>query len=237
MKDYSSYIRNKSVIFVGACPCLIGRSMGEFIDSFDVIVRSGHAWTFSSDEYKKDYGTKCHVLYANRQYYKEMKPLPVDSMMKRGIDWMCLKTCTESDIQEYSKLVYTRTISSIIQEVNRLVTGASMGSYILYDLLLCAPSKLHVTGIDFFASKKPVFEHDNYKEYLEGYLPDKIRQVGNRINIGKIQDGHNFYGNAKFFNVLLDRFPNLQTDIFIKVLLKDILVGKVKQGDIIWNQE
>ena len=233
--NYSRYISNKRVVFVGACPNLKGKGLGNKIDSYDVVIRSNHSWSFGSEDYKKDYGTKCDVLYINRQYYREMSPFPIEIMKKRGIKWLCMKGYSPSDYMIFSKYFFVRHIKEIINIVNKEVKGATMGSYILSDLLSCEPKEIYFTGIDFFASKSPKFVHNNYREYIEGYLPHKIVKQGNRINANKIEDGHNFNDNARFFKKLFNENKHLKTDNFIMEVLNNIVTGKIKQGQITWT--
>lgn len=232
---FEEYIKNKTIAFVGACPNLIGRGFGSFIDSFDVIVKSGHSWSFDSSEYKKDYGSRCDVIYVNRQYYREMKPFPIQEMKNKKVQWVCLKGSNDQDLIEFNKLISARKLKETLTEVNRELKSASMGNFIIWDILKCIPSQVYLTGLDFFASKNPKFVHNNYQEYLEGYLPDKIRKQGNVINIGKNEDGHDFLGNAKWFYNLFLTHKNLKTEDFILDLLYEIVSGKVKQGDVKWR--
>lgn len=233
--DYKKFIKGKSVVYVGACPNLIGKNFGKVIDSYDIVIKSNHSWSFNSKEYVKDYGERCNVVYINKQYYREMNPFPIKIMQERGVKWLCLKGCSKEYKIRYQHYVNVRTIQHVFRDVQSYVKSATMGAYTIYDLLSFKPKKLFVTGIDFFASKKPRFEHNNYQEYLTGYLPDKIRRQGNVINAGKNEDGHNFYENAKFFFNLFRKYENLKTNDFILNLLDSIIKGRTKQGDIKWN--
>ena len=232
---FINFIQGKKVIFVGACPNLIGKNQGKFIDSFDVVVKSGHSWSFTKEEYTKDYGSRCDMVYCNRQYYREMKPFPIEDMKNRGVKFLGLKGSSPEDFINFNKVIPTRLLKEVYEYVNKSLKSASMGNYIIYDLLMQKPKELYLTGLDFFASKKSEFEHDNYQEYLDGYLPDKIRKQGNIINVGKKADGHDFLGNAKFFYNLFLTSPELKTDNYIYELLENIVSEKVKQGDIRWT--
>lgn len=236
MEDkYTNFIKDKDVVFVGACPNLVGKNYGRNIDTYDIVVKSNHSWTFNNPVYNRDYGSHCDVVYINRQYYREMKPFPVREMKERGIKWLCMKGCSEEDKQVYEKSVNVRTIKHVFNEVQAEVKSANMGAFTVFDLLQHSPRNLYITGIDFFASKKPEFQHNNYQEYLDCYLPNKIREQGNKINKGKKIDGHDFIGNAKYFFNLFKKHPNLKTDDFILDLLYSIINGHIKQGEINWN--
>jgi hypothetical protein len=95
--------------------------------------------------------------------------------------------------------------------------------------LIHNPKEFYLTGVDFFLSKKAVFEHDNYQEYYEGYLPNKIRIQGNKINKGKLEDGHSMIENTKFIKELYDNHSNFRMPGFIERLLIGICEGRFKQ--------
>lgn len=229
MTTYQDYIKNKRVIFVGAAPIMIGIGEGPKIDSYDVVVRTnGSIWLIHQKDFQVDYGKRCDVLYTNNQFYREMRPLPVREFRQHGLKFLRMKTCRPSDFREYNHHVGTEIIRDAIHEVDKKISGATMGMYLIQDILNCNPESLMVTGIDFFISKKKVFEHDNYREYYPGYLPDKIREQGNRINAGKVEDGHNLHDANK---IMFDLFKQgaIQFPQYIADLLKDIIDGNIKQ--------
>lgn len=230
--SYGNFINGKSVIFVGACPNLLGKHMREFIHSYDVIVRTNNAFPVNK-LYQRDYGSRCDVLYINRQFYREMRPLNYDVYSKMKLKWICAKGIRRKDINRAPDSLGIRTLEKIIEKILPVNPTASMGSIIFTDILNFNPRELFITGIDFFASRKPKFEYDVYGEYLPDYLPPKIRAQGNKINMGKIEDSHNFLENAKYVHGLFNSYKNiLKTDDYTRKLLSDILDGKVKQGDI-----
>ena len=222
--SYKDFIKNKRVVFVGACPNIQGLNGGDFIDNFDVVVRTNGSIFLKDDkEFQKDYGKRCDVLYTNHQFYREMRPLPVALWAKNGLQYMCMKVCSNIDLREYNNYLGARVITDTMRKVNRRVHGAVMGAYIFKDIIDCKPKQLHVTGIDFFLSKKSVFEHNNYQEYIAGYLPDKIRIQGNRINAGKTEDGHSMYENTKYIHKLW-----LNGKITMPIAIENIMIGIVE---------
>ena len=64
MDDFKNYIKNKSLIIVGPSPSLIGKKLGNFIDSFDVIFRIKKSFPVPK-EYEVDLGTKTDVLISH----------------------------------------------------------------------------------------------------------------------------------------------------------------------------
>jgi len=227
---YNDYIKDKMVCFVGASPILKDLGLGGYIDSYDVVIRTnGSIFLIEDKEFIKDYGKKIDVLYTNNQFYREMSPLPIDDYVKKGVKFLRMKTCKLKDHNFFNTKLNCRTIVETMNYVNKFNASSTMGAYIFTDILKYNPKELYVTGIDFFASKKKVFEHDNYNEYYPGYLPDKIRLQGNIINKGKTEDGHNFKGNAGYIYHLWKQHDNMKFPPYIQEILEGIIDGEVEQ--------
>ncbi len=234
-KEFKKYIREKRVVFVGACPNLLGRGMGEKIDSYDIVVRSNNFWKPIQKAWIKDYGQRCDVVYVNVQYVKKMRPFPIAEMKERGLSWVIFKGLNINKLAEYNTIINARTYNHVISRVSQKILSATAGLYLAFDILENNPAEFYYTGVDFFASRKPKFEFDNYQEYLPGYLPDKIRAQGNIINIGKMVDSHDFLGNAQIFFDLFNTYKNFKTDDFIFELLYRIVKKEINQGEITWQ--
>lgn len=204
---------------MGACPNLIGKRLGEEIDSYDVVVKTNGSVFFRDQEYFSDYGSRVDVLYTNNQFFREMRPFNIAFLQWVGVKFIRMKTGNPAEFHP----IPAQLISDSIKTVNRTVIAAVMGAYIVHDIISHNPKSLHLTGIDFFDSKKPVFEVDNYREYIDGYLPDKIRKQGNEINVGKTQDGHDQYSSTKFIHDLMVEtgkitMPDFIFDVMCKIL-------------------
>ena len=223
-------MKGKRVIFVGACPNLRGVGLGKFIDDFDIVVKTNGSVFFNSDRYKYDYGSRIDCLYTNNQFYRNMFPFDQKLFKSRGIKQIRMKACTGKNLSYLSKSFDVKVITDTMKEVNKVLHSATMGAYIYTDILKQEPKEFFLIGVDFFASKKRVFEHDNYQEYLDGYLPDKIRNEGNKINVGKKEDGHNFYDNAKYIYDLYKSHDNFKMMVKTRELLEGIVDGRIEQN-------
>jgi hypothetical protein len=107
-----------------------------------------------------------------------------------------------------------------------------MGNFLWQDILDCKPEVLFIAGVDFFASKKKVFDiGDGYSEYVPGYLTPKIIKEADRVNIGKTEDSHNFLINARYTDFLRREYKNFCMSKTTHDLLDNILVGKATQRD------
>lgn len=229
---YKRLIEGKRVCFVGACPNLVGTGYGEIIDSYDTVIRSNNSIALiESESFQRDYGVKCDVLYINRQYYRETRPLPIIEYKKKGVKYLCVKGIAGRDERKWSFDMNIRKLNRVISDICEVLPSATMGSILATDILRLRPKEFHMCGVDFFASRKKVFEHDVYREYLPGYLTDKIREQGNRINVGKTRDAHGFYENADYLKQLYDKYPAFTLPDYLEELLNKIVNREIDQGD------
>lgn len=233
---FKRLIKGKRVVFVGACPNIKNKKLGDFIDSFDTVVRTNGSITLiENSAFQRDYGARIDILYTNNQFYREMRPLPLNEYRKKGVQVMCMKRIMKRDELYYPKVMPYRMLHEVIKAVARDLPTATMGAFIYTDILAKGPKEFHLMGVDFFASRKPKFEHDCYKEYVDGYLPDKIRAQGNRINVGKNEDAHDFIGNAKYQWDLYQKYKGIFTmPQQSEDLLRGIVEGRIKQGTVKW---
>jgi|GEM_PF-2121361 len=230
--NYYDYIKDKRVIFVGGCHNLIGSYLNDFIDDYDIVVRSnGSIFLLDDDKYKIDYGTKCDVLYTNNQFYREMHPFNINDFKNKGVKYLRMKTCSKDYLKKLNNDINSNILTDTMRKVNKKTYGPVMGAYIFTDILDCKPEELFVTGIDFFISKYKNFKCDRYEEYFPGYLPDKIRKQGNEINIDKKEDGHNYITNTKYIQELYETHENMLMPSFIEDIMYEITSGKLRQKD------
>ena len=226
--NYKNYIKGKRVCFVGGCPNIQGMGTGVDIDNYDVVVKTNGSLYLKGDEYYRDYGKRIDVLYTNNQFYREMSPDIVDM---KNVKYLRMKTCSHNDLVMYNKEIPAERITEAITKVDKNIHGALMGCYIFQDILNQNPAELHITGMDFFISKNAAFKHDNYQEYIKGYLPDKIRNQGNKINIGKTKDGHNMLHNTMYMYNLYKESGKITMPDFIEEIMYGIVEGRLKQHD------
>ena len=60
---FRKFLLGKSVAILGPAPYLKGKAMGEFIDSFDVVIRINHVYVKNLE---KCYGSRTDVIFHNR---------------------------------------------------------------------------------------------------------------------------------------------------------------------------
>lgn len=228
--DFKKYIEGKRVAFIGPAPNLIGKRMGPFFDSFDVCVRTNHSIELIKDkDFQKDYGSKCHVLYTNSQYYREMHPFPVNSWIRYGLEWMCMKQAKGKERQRLRKFIRVRRVTETIDMYKKRLPSVLMGVILMSEIAECRPDYFYVDGIDFNWSRPSVWkDEDNYPEYVNGYLPEAIIEKARIINAGKIADGHDPIANTKEIYSLW-KGKRLYFPEHLSKLLCDIVEGKCKK--------
>ena len=227
MEKYHSFLTGKKIIFVGPCPNIKGSGMGTKIDEYDVVVRTNNAFPVPVN-LQADYGLRCDVLYTNCQYYRTQHPLPIKKLSQLGLKFLCMKSVLINEKRNYQRFVGVRRIPS---GLCRSVNGALMGVLALADMLIGKPNSIHLTAIDFYASKLPVFKPGDYREYYEGYLPENIIQEANINNIGK-RDGHNQVSNTKYIYGLWKKgLVTMDREI------EDLMITIVKSGNEIRGRD
>lgn len=182
------YCHNKRVLIVGNAVSLFNKPYGEFIDSFDVVVRMGKG--FPHPEFKENLGSKTDVwvlsnLRAN--HYIDFKDTPY-------------KVLNISQISVYDKNRTTTTISKFfyakdfevykdyflmgnIEDTRRLIKAAygninideraSQGALTLayFTNIIRSYKELHVIGFDFFEGKIQYELQGEINEVSSFHLP------------------------------------------------------------------
>ena len=222
-KRYQEYLEGKRVIFVGPAPNMIGKELGEWIDSFDVTVRSnGAIFLLDNKDYRKDYGSKCNILYTNQQFAREVKAFNIDDwIMNWKLDFICNKSYKERHNTLYGDKVGIIGLEQVGREVATKVKGALMGPIVLTHLLSYNPADIWFTGFDFYVSKPDVFQPGQYKEYFPGYLPEVITKKADIDNIG-ILDRHDQYTNTRYIYNLMQT-GKVHTNPFIKEAMQKVM--------------
>lgn len=217
-KDYFNYITGKRIIFVGPAPNMIGRKLGEWIDSFDVIIRTNHFPVLMKENKSLaiDYGKKCHVLYTNMQYYHRMRPYPLEEYKNIGIKWLCMRQCKDVDYRFLHRNIKIRVIWKSDKQVKKFLKVPLMGNVIIYDVSECIPAELVVVGIDFYKSAG-----ENYSAYVPGYILKPIQKENEKLKLGQ-GVGHDPVDNARYTADMYDRgmitMPNFIVENMREVL-------------------
>ena len=182
------YCQGKKVLVVGNSVSLFNKSYGEFIDSFDVVVRMGKGYPWP--EFKEHLGTKTDVwvlsiLRAN--HYKEFKGTPYQilniSQMsiydKEKSTTSVSKHFYEDDFELYNDYFLMGNISQTRSLIKRaygkvdINDRASQGTLTLayFTNIIKSYKELHVIGFDFFEGRVQYELNGEINEVSSFHLP------------------------------------------------------------------
>jgi len=221
--EYENFLRGKSVVLVGPASSMIGRNLGEYIDSFDIVIRTNNMINtlMNDNEASKDYGKRTDILYVNVTYERDMLDVwKVEEWKKRGLKYVC--RLMKTDLGKKGISVKWRGILK-----NPLPPPTTyLGTRAIWDLLSFDLKKLYVTGMDAYENVSDVVDGKN-KEYLEGYLPPlEIERRNNRIG-GRLSL-HDRYRDTRFILKLEEENSKMEIDPFCKKRMKKVLKNENK---------
>jgi hypothetical protein len=152
----ANILKGKRVIVVGPAGYLEGQGMGEYIDSFDIVVRMNKSVT---DRNKRDYGTKTDILFTfATEMWQDYWHGKINILKNSNIRAIVLTTGIKKYITKMKKayqpdvpvhLVSSRKYNSVRKQVAcKPNTGTVAISYLL-DYRI---KYLEVVGVDLYAS-------------------------------------------------------------------------------------
>ena len=224
-EDFLDYMYNdKSVVLVGPSETLVGRGLGEYIDSFDTIIRMNKSIPLN-EKLVTDIGSRTDILYhaltaialmatenpyVSIKDYEEanLKGLVVTSRINRKRR-ANLKVYYDSnynnfriDRLSYEERIPTRTISNLIRKLRRKMDTRPNSGLIALEHILSYPiKKLFICGFCFY-------DTFYYEGYRVGYRSRK--SINKHHNIDK----HRAYMAKCFVENDHVEIDEVLTDIF-----------------------
>lgn len=216
-------VNNKSVIIVGPSPHLNGKKLGNFIDSFDIVVRINE---FYVESQKEDYGTRTNIAFLNLasesiDYYKK-----IVEKYRTKIENIDLIVCpmrtnqvlpykkeninNESIFENYDKIGIDNAFYHIGDEYNKSITSRlshdpTSGILTLISLLESPASKVFLTGFSFYLTKT------NWNNETNNVLKNIGRPYNYLFGIG-----HPVLNEIKELKKLSKQYHKLEVDDYIK---------------------
>lgn len=181
---YDDYIRGKRVIFVGPSPVLENTGMGEWIDSFDVVVRANR-W-FNIHNFHQDYGSRMDVWYCNIAYERRYRPL---DLKHNGAQWACFKS---SYPDQYNTIMNCRTCREGRTAAKKLTENPLMLLILIYDLIIHGAAELWVDGIDLYQNERKYvsqYHDDNtvkWSDVLQSHRVNEHIQIMRQLHTGTL---------------------------------------------------
>ena len=202
------YCQNKRVLIVGNSISLFNKPYGEFIDSFDVVVRMGKGYPWP--EFKEHLGSKTDVwvlsiLRAN--HYPDFKGTPYQVLNISQISVYDSKKSTttiskhfyEEEFEIYKDyfvmgdIKKTRALIKTAYGTVDINQRASQGALTLayFTNIIRSYKELHVIGFDFFEGKVQYEMNGEVNEVSSFHLPvPSLKGSNSNPHAGMLVEGH-----------------------------------------------
>lgn len=202
------YCQNKRVLIVGNSISLFNKPYGEFIDSFDVVVRMGKGYPWP--EFKEHLGSKTDVwvlsiLRAN--HYPDFKGTPFQVLNISQISVYDSKKSTttiskhfyEEEFEIYKDyfvmgdIKKTRALIKTAYGTVDINQRASQGALTLayFTNIIRSYKELHVIGFDFFEGKVQYELNGEVNEVSSFHLPvPSLKGSNSNPHAGMLVEGH-----------------------------------------------
>ncbi len=193
---FRSYLRGKRVVFVGPAPTLIGQGLGVFIDSFDVVIRTGGSPPIHPDM-MDDYGSRTDVWYVNSIFLNQFDKGRIPICLSQGLKWVCVRGMLAGERFFVDVPVSMRIFSTKVKGCKKPVIGVCIAQ----EVVGAQVEELHIMGVTFFA--------DGFNNaHVEGYLTEELKQRETAIRESKEDDlmvmGHDYHNGDLFIKRLYD---------------------------------
>lgn len=190
INNYNEYLRNKRVIIVGPANSLIGQKQGEFIDSFDVIIRPNNGWDLPA-HLKVDYGTRTDVAFFRFGPNIPKLKIPtimtdqttVDRCVKSRIKWIVAYKGYKGRINKFKTMNRHRLrLYEVPQQVDKEITIKApkipmTGVATIFETLRHPVKELYITGMTFMQTGYFVGYSGGTEESNKHISPERISSI------------------------------------------------------------
>tara|TARA_Y100000590_G_C15631160_1_gene981255 strand:- start:486 stop:1265 length:780 start_codon:yes stop_codon:yes gene_type:complete len=235
LKDY---FENKRVIVVGPSPHLVGKNYGEFIDSFDLVVRINELGVISG--MAKDYGSRTDICFLTLT----KDAVKIYSIMKEEVNLDSLKLVIhprdEHNLNPLTMSGKTKNVKDYYKNLDIKVNFQhledptfekrceifgcfpSTGSLAIYEILKYNFSELFICGFSFYTTK-----YIYSPKGMEYYRIPKQNQHKHNFR----WSGHDTEQEVKVLRKLIKKHNNIEGDYFFRkiILSKTVLYYKVRK--------
>lgn len=196
-KSYNEFLKDKKVVIVGPSPSLEESGKGDWIDSFDIVVRINKAFPVE-EEMTKDIGTRTDIHYhclctdmhcGGPVFYQEMKesnvfvscPYP-----KWVRPFHSDVTRFEKDNKKWDLGFHVLDTDYYMGIAEMLGTRANSGTLTILDLLCYDVKELHITGFTWFRDGW----RKSYKDHTEIFGKSKGKELEEKWLKGEFDGNH-----------------------------------------------
>ena len=158
-KRLNHFLANKKVILVGPSPYLVGQKKGEYINSFDIVVRFNKGWKIEND-LTIDYGKRTDILW-HCMKTNSCGNFEIEKKIKYGVKWIISQfprnlDYFDQDITDFELLNNDRIKFEVFSDLlyfiniqNAIGTRPNIGVTAILDLLNYDIKSLNVIGFSF----------------------------------------------------------------------------------------
>ena len=221
-KKFNNYLKDKKVVIVGPSPYLVGKKKGEFIDSFDVVIRMNKGWKMTSDQFE-DYGSKTTIRWhCMSEHINAGGPFNIEEMIDHKVEWLASQFPRNLDyfhfdnikfeeenknrmnFHYFSDLIYFLNIHRAL-ETRPNVAPTAIAELINYDI-----KNIHLMGCTFFLDG-----------YHKGYHNHKKQEEGRGVyeDAKRASLGHATEAQMNLLKIILENEPKFTMDTEIKTLI------------------
>lgn len=169
-EEYADYLKGKRVIMVAHAATMEGSNLGEFIDSYDVVVRINDSVPIPED-LLNDVGTRCDILYSSiAPQFRVTKERLYQPLLDAGVKVIVRPTPLKMDkIQEiklssHNVTYWYERLEKALEDVDLAVRVVKEEPYRTHTIK--TNGKLPLTG---FASLWDLLEFDIAEVYMIGF--------------------------------------------------------------------
>lgn len=232
--NYLNFLKDKNVILVGSAHYLIGKNLGNWINSFDLIIRMNLSCPIKED-LKIDIGSRTDILYHTLIYDKFIKARPdlfkphtkeeMNSWKNDGVKWVV----THWDKNNTRVKNFEPIINGIINWTDfpqkkyscmkrELKSVPNIGTVVMSHVLDSDVKSLSVVGCDFHRT--------GYYPGYGGFTKEEAQKGTDSVAIwGQVaqpkESAHKIEPQLKFINELSKRDNRLILDHVLKNILKE----------------
>lgn len=156
---YRDYLKGKRCIVVGPAGYLEGQGRGEWIDSFDVVVRLNWG-QFNTPQLTQDYGRRADVLYKRLLKLGKLDTIELQEYLDFGLQWII--AIDHNTLSGPNAVAFRQMIGEAIPYIFDTTTRPRLrvetrtsplaGLIAVAHLLDHDVASVHVTGCDFYDS-------------------------------------------------------------------------------------
>lgn len=208
-------LENKKVIIVGPSSYLENRKMGNFIDSYDIVVRINNLHDTTNSQLVDDFGKQTDLIYydgsttnTRLQSYIDCNPLEIICTYPET-EWFFKSRCA-NNVNTFHSHLNGRVIDEELYTDlkydldNNMKTRPNSGLIAIVDLLTFPIAELYITGIDFY--------RNSYSTYHPDYGKTELESIKEIFKKGDAGDVHDINKQFMYFKNLFHNESRLKTD-------------------------